>query len=72
MVSVNFKLTDIGRIEVSLGKHEPLSTVIQRCAAQAGIDLGGIIAIRRGKVLKKSDLVEDRDEIDVFPALSGG
>lgn len=72
MVGVNFKLTDIGRIEVGLEKAETLATVLQQCTAQAGIELGGIIAIREGKVLKKTDLVENRDEIDVFPAISGG
>lgn len=72
MVSINFKLTDIGRIEVPLEKRETLATVLQQCAAQAGRELGGIIAIRAGRVLKESDLVEDFDEIDVFPAISGG
>ncbi len=72
MVSVNFKLTDIGRIVVSLEKDQTLATVLQQCTGQAGIELGGIIAIRQGKVLKESDLVEDGDEIDVFPAISGG
>ncbi|NOR26349.1 MAG: hypothetical protein GQ542_18565 [Desulforhopalus sp.] len=72
MVSVNFKLSDIGRIEVCLEKYETLATVLEQCTAQSGIELGGIIAIRGGKVLKKSDLVKDQDEIDVFPAISGG
>lgn len=72
MVSINFKLTDIGRIEVCLEKRETLVTVLQQCAAQAGVELGGTIAIRGGRVLKESDLVEDLDEIDVFPAISGG
>lgn len=72
MVTVNFKLTDIGRIEVSIEKHETLAIVLQQCTVQAGVELGGIIAIREGKVLKKSDLVGDGDEIDVFPAISGG
>lgn len=72
MVDVNFKLTDFGKIEVSLEKPESLATVLQQCIAQTGIELGGIIAIREGKVLKKTDLVEDQDTIDVFPAISGG
>ena len=72
MVSVNFKLTDIGRVEVRLEKHETLGAVLQQCTVLAGIELGGIIAIRGGKVLKENDLVKDRDEIDVFPAISGG
>ena len=72
MVTINFKLSDIGRIELGLKKHETLETVLQQCIAQAGFELGGIIAVREGKVLKKTDLVEDQDEIDVFPAISGG
>ena len=72
MVNINFKLTDIGRIEVRLEKRETLATVLQQGAAQAGIELGGIIAIRAGRVLKESDLVEDIDVIDVFPAISSG
>ena len=59
-------------MEVGLEKHETLETVLQQCTAQAGFELGGIIAIREGKVLKKTDLVKDQDEIEVFPAISGG
>lgn len=72
MVSVNFKLTDVGRVEIKLEKQETLGTVLKQCIVQTGIELGGIIAIRGGKVLKENDLVKDRDEIDVFPAISGG
>lgn len=72
MVTVNFKLTDIGRIEIALVKQETLATVLQQCRRQSGIELGGIIAVRCGKVITKNDLVRDGDEIDVFPAISGG
>jgi molybdopterin converting factor small subunit len=72
MVIVNFKLTDIGRIETSLGKPETLATVLQQCRRQSGIELGGIIAVRCGQVITINDLVRDGDEIDVFPAISGG
>lgn len=72
MVTVNFKLTDIGRIEIPLGTQETLATVLQQCRRQSGIELGGIIAVRCGKVITKNDLVQDGDEIDVFPAISGG
>lgn len=72
MVTVNFKLTDIGRIEIALVKQETLATVLQQCRRQSGIELGGIIAVRCGKVITKNDLVQDGDEIDVFPAISGG
>ncbi len=72
MVTVNFKLSDIGRIEIPLSRQETLATVLQQCRRQAGIELGGIIAVRYGKVITKNDLVQDGDEIDVFPAISGG
>lgn len=72
MVTVNFKLTDIGRIEIALVRRETLATVLQQCRRQSGIELGGIIAVRCGKVMTKSDPVQDGDEIDVFPAISGG
>lgn len=72
MVTVNFKLTDIGRIEIPLGRQETLATVLQQCRRQSGITPGDIIAVRCGKVISKNDLVQDGDEIDVFPAISGG
>ncbi len=72
MVTVNFKLTDIGRIEISLRRQETLATVLQQCRRQSGIDLGAIIAVRCGQVISRNDLVQDGDEIDVFPAISGG
>jgi len=72
MVSVNFKLSDIGRIEIRLDRQLTLATLLELCEKQAGIDLWGIIAIRRGQVLTKNSLVEDGDEIDIFPAISGG
>ena len=72
MVSVNFKLFDLGRIEVCIERPEPLGTVLQRCVATADIELGAIIAIRGGVVIQGSQLVEDGDSIDIFPAISGG
>lgn len=72
MVTVNFKLTDIGRIEIPLGRQETLAMVLRQCRRQSGIVIGGIIAVRCGKVITKNDLVQDGDEIDVFPAISGG
>lgn len=72
MVVINFKLSDTGRLEVAIDKPELLEIVLERCSAQANIDLGGYIAVRRGKVLTASTAIEDGDEIDVFPAISGG
>ena len=72
MVTVNFKLTDIGKIKIPFVKRETLATELQQCRRQSGIELGGIIAVRCGKVMSTNDLVRDGDEIDVFPAISGG
>jgi molybdopterin converting factor small subunit len=72
MVSIHFKLTDIGRLQVDIEKPEILAAVLRQCTAQKDFELGGIIAIRKGTVLKENDLVQDGDEIDIFPALSGG
>ena len=72
MVIVNFRLSEIGRIEISLDSPESWETLVERCAARSGLPLGGTLAIRRGTLLQPRDLIEDGDEIDVYPALSGG
>ncbi|MGB3221900.1 MAG: hypothetical protein WBB23_03785 [Desulforhopalus sp.] len=72
MVIVNFKMTDIGRVEVAVEKQQPLATVLLQCSNLTGIEIGGVIAIRQGQVITKESIVECGDEIDVFPAISGG
>jgi len=72
MVTIHFRLTDTGRLQIPVEKPETLSAVLRQCTAQADFEPGGMIAIRKGRVLKESDLVQDGDEIDIFPALSGG
>jgi molybdopterin converting factor small subunit len=72
MVTIHFRLTDIGRLEIHIEKPETLAAVLQLCTAKTDCALGGIIAICKGRVLKESDLVHDGDELDIFPALSGG
>ncbi|HBG20327.1 MAG TPA: hypothetical protein DDY32_13910 [Desulfobulbaceae bacterium] len=72
MVIVNFRLSEIGRVEISLNDPEKWEALVQRCAARPGIELGTILAVRRGRLLQGDDLVADGDEIEVFPALSGG
>lgn len=72
MVVVHFKLTDVGKVEIEIAKPERLEDVLQRCAAKANIQIGGIIAIRNGGVIQGSDMVANGDEIDAFPAISGG
>lgn len=72
MVAVNFKLRDIGRVELTLLKPETLAVLLQRCREKTGGNLGGVIAIRQGKILKQNELILDGDEVDIFPAISGG
>jgi sulfur carrier protein ThiS len=43
-----------------------------QCRSLTGIEIGGVIAIRQGQVITKNSIVEDGDEIDIFPAISGG
>lgn len=72
MVTVNFKLSDVGSVQLDIGGPEKLEQVLEQCAALAGIELGGVITVRSGRVITGRTLVEDSDEIDVFPAISGG
>jgi molybdopterin converting factor small subunit len=72
MVAVIFRLSETGRVEFPLAEDQPWSMVLQRCRTQTGVDPGAVIAVRRGTVLGKDDLVQDGDEVDVFPAISGG
>jgi sulfur carrier protein ThiS len=72
MVIIDFKMTDIGRVEVAVEKQQPLEMVLLQCSKLTGIEIGGVIAVRQGQVITKNSIVEDGDEIDVFPAISGG
>ena len=72
MVVVTFKLSEVGRVELTLNGPERWETVLKRCSATSGIDPGSVIAVRRGTVLGKDDLIKDGDNVDVFPAISGG
>lgn len=72
MVTVCFRLTDAGEVEVHIAESKSLEWVLKKSAAQAGVKLGGVIAIRNGKVITPDTLISDGDKIEVFPALSGG
>jgi len=72
VVTFNFRLTGRGKVQFPLSKPEKLDTVLKQCAAGEGIRLGGYIAIRKGAVIASSNLIADGDEIDIFPAISGG
>lgn len=72
MVTVCFRLTDTGEVEVDTAGSKTLEWVLQKSAAQAGVEVGGVIAIRNGKVITVDTRINDGDIIEVFPALSGG
>ncbi len=72
MVRVTFKLTEVGRIELDLPTPLLFKEVLRHCIARTGYIPGGYIAVRKGKVVNLGDMVEKGDEIDIFPALSGG
>ena len=72
MVTVNFRLSGAGSVTLNIEAPKRLDEVIRQCAVQAGIRLGGYIAVRKGKVLTEAAEVGGEDEIDIFPAISGG
>lgn len=69
---VNFKLSEAGSVSLGIDGHIQLEEVLQRCATKAGLELGGYIAIRSRRVISSGTLIGNEDEIDVFPAISGG
>ncbi len=72
MVTIYFKLTDTGTVQLDVSGPESLESLLERCEAGSGLELGGFIAVRKNRIITGKDLVEDFDEIDIFPALSGG
>lgn len=72
MVIINFKLTEAAPVRLQLTEPELLGLVLEKSAQLASITLGGVIAVRNGKVVSSHDYIYQDDVIDVFPALSGG
>ena len=72
MVTLTFKLTTVGRVSIDLPTSLPLKEVVERCAVSSGYRPGGFIAVRSGRVIGPETMVADGDQIDIFPALSGG
>ena len=72
MVLINFKLTNKDKVTLEISAPEKLSHLLPIAAQKAGVKLGGFIAIRNGKVITKEHLIETSDEINIFPAISGG
>ena len=72
MVTVHFKLSSIGKVELPLVKQTSWEELLEKCAESHTVDRSGIIAVLDGKVLSKEDMITDGDVINVFPAISGG
>ena len=72
MVTVNFKLQDRESVKLAVDQPQRLEQILARCSDQSAIAWGGFIAVRNNAIITGSDWVEDLDEIDIFPALSGG
>ena len=72
MVTVRFKLSDRGTIELPVTIPLTFQQVLEMCEEAIGNSIGPVLAVRNEKVLNLLDKVEEDDVIDVYPALSGG
>lgn len=72
MVTVNFKLSDKGTMKLDVSKPESFTSILERCVTCPEREVGAFIAVRDNRVIAGEDIILDFDEIDVFPALSGG
>jgi sulfur carrier protein ThiS len=72
MVTLHFKLNELGTVTLETNQPEQLDLLIKRCAAGSENDPGGYIAIRNGKVIKGDSLIEDGETVTILPAISGG
>ncbi|SMC54715.1 Sulfur carrier protein ThiS (thiamine biosynthesis) [Desulfocicer vacuolatum DSM 3385] len=72
MPVLNFKLTNKDKVTLEISEPQKLGKLLPVAAQKAGIKLGGFIAIKNGKVITREHLVENGDEINIFPAISGG
>lgn len=72
MVTISFKLSEIGEIQLSIDSPESLDHILQQCMQLKDFELGGYIAVRAGKVIGANDSIENGDSVDIYPAISGG
>jgi molybdopterin converting factor small subunit len=72
MVVVTFKMSELGTVEVNLNGKMKLSEVLDEIYHSYDEKMGDIIAVRSNKVMRLDEIVNDDDEIVIFPALSGG
>lgn len=72
MVTVTFKLTDAGSVQLEVSEPQTLENLLNKCTKIVDINLGGFIAVRNGTVITAETPIENGDTIDIFPAISGG
>jgi molybdopterin converting factor small subunit len=72
MVTVNFRLTAVGRVELDIATPLEFAALLKLCGNQAGYSPGDCIGVKNGQVLRGGDIIVDGDTVDIFPALSGG
>lgn len=71
MVTLHFKLSELGTVQMEIDRPVQLAEVLQH-AAGGKAEPGSFIITRGGKVIGGQTLIADGDEITLFPALSGG
>ena len=72
MVTIRFKLSDRGTIELPVTIPTTFQRVLEMCEELTDSSIGSVLAVRNEKVLNLLDKIEKDDVIDVYPALSGG
>lgn len=72
MVTVHFRMSELGAVELPYFHMETWQVLLARCVAEDRLTPDSVLAVRRGQVLRADDLISDGDRIEVFPALSGG
>lgn len=72
MVTIRFKLSDLGTVKVPVTIPIRFERILELCAEQTGRPIGAVLAVRNEKVINLLDKIEEDDVIDVYPALSGG
>jgi hypothetical protein len=72
VVTIRFKLSDLGTVELSITSPVKFRRILRLCSEKTGSTIGPVIAVRNEKVLGLQDNVDLDDVIDAYPALSGG
>ncbi len=72
MVTLHFKMSELGYVSVDIKQPEPLKSIVTRTAAGSDFDLGSCIVIRNGRIIDAATIITDGDEISILPALAGG